>query len=499
MATPLEDALPAGLMPSNFDAEYVAYAVEPFLLSGRYLGETPSLPMIDLAFSKEKAIDPHMWGLLYDGWQPNPEAEGTSVFIRGYDQRGPDNERKRIYASATTPDLVATKYGAKMDRFFEGFLAAENAGKPLMHEFYEHYFDLYWDLHLGVRGEEIPPAVRQFGTSFNAVLGFRYPTLDVVREHYMRVRATRKALKEWVDRRVQVVLDGNMREADRTLVYYWLKNGGQGENFRRKDIVFECFHNLLAFSQLGNTVYRIMGRLEASRGDPAVKAWLARTMKEGPDEARGGAFTPLDRFVMELFRTIAPNAGSLSALERQRHMLGATYSTIVTPHLATNRDARHWSDPDAFDPDRYKTAPTSADHDEAKAKEAGLARSPFRRASFAVKDGRKVEIENSAYGAVYPVIDGKAHPVCDAGGYAPFGLGYRRCAGEHLTVEFVKKFVRAAWAGGLEFVALGRGSTEQLPVGPGIVIEDDVAFERVAKPRPERREARPGTKRAEPA
>ena len=38
-------------------------------------------------------------------------------------------------------------------------------------------------------------------------------------------------------------------------------------------------------------------------------------MANDPDEADGGAFTPLDRFVMELFRTISPNPGSLSRVE----------------------------------------------------------------------------------------------------------------------------------------------------------------------------------------
>jgi hypothetical protein len=69
----------------------------------------------------------------------------------------------------TTPDLVSTKYRAKLTRFVEELLAAQNAGKPLMKQFYASYFDLYWDLHLGVRGEAIPSEVRQFGSSFTAV------------------------------------------------------------------------------------------------------------------------------------------------------------------------------------------------------------------------------------------------------------------------------------------------------------------------------------------
>ena len=103
--TPPEGTRPNGLVPDSFDPEYVAGAVAPFLLSGTYVGERPSLPMIDLTLSKEKAVGPHIWGLIYDGWAPDPEEEGVTVFLRGYEHRGPHNERKRIYVSAVTPDL----------------------------------------------------------------------------------------------------------------------------------------------------------------------------------------------------------------------------------------------------------------------------------------------------------------------------------------------------------------------------------------------------------
>jgi hypothetical protein len=39
--------------------------------------------------------------------------------------------------------------------FFNKLLDARNAGKPLMRPYLEGYFDLYWDLHLGVKGDAI--------------------------------------------------------------------------------------------------------------------------------------------------------------------------------------------------------------------------------------------------------------------------------------------------------------------------------------------------------
>jgi hypothetical protein len=319
-----------GLLPPTFEPDYIDGAVVPYLLSGQYIGERPALPMIDLALSKENAAPPHFWGMLYDRWEPNPEEEGVTVFIQGYEQRGPDNERKKIYLSATTPDLYAAKYADKVRSFLARVFDEANAGKPLMHRYYADYFDLYWDLHLGVTGEAIPAEVRQIGASFTNVLGYWYPTADIVHENIMRVRELRPLLKDWLDSRVQALIDGDVRDPEGTLVYYWLKNGGGGEHFRRKDIVFECFHNFLAFSQWGNTVYHTMAVLDAGHGDPGARSWFARTMAEGPDEADGHAFTPLDRFVMELFRTISPNGGSLSTVGAQRG-LEPRVGNIITP------------------------------------------------------------------------------------------------------------------------------------------------------------------------
>jgi hypothetical protein len=101
------------------------------------------------------------------------------------------------------------------------------------------------------------------------------------------------------------------------------------------------------------------------------------------DNASGAPFTPLELLVMELFRVISPNGGSISAIKDARtSAYGASpqqrfglpverHSYISTPHTSTSLDPVHWKDPNAFDPSRYLGVPTSAQINEGKCQQIG--------------------------------------------------------------------------------------------------------------------------------
>jgi hypothetical protein len=467
------------LMPPDFDHDYVTGAIVPFLNMAMYLGEAPLLPMIGVEMSKEGAVSKNLWGMLYEDYKLDFENQGLSVFIQGYQNRGPNNERSRIYQSAVTPDLFP-KYRAKINTFYDRFLADANAGTPMMKHYFDNYYDLYWGLHVGATGDEIPEAVKEFSKSFNVVLGFNFPTMPHVRDAYMKGRETRPRLIEWLDERVQLILDGKLADADTTWVYYWLKNGELGENFRRIDLVFECFHNFVALSQWGNVIYNTGKRLQATEENAPIRAAFERTMSlADPDAPDGGAFTPLERLIMELFRVINANDGSGSIpMNVRRDLNEDIFSGVVTPHGPASMSPLHWENPTEFDPDRYNAVPLSSDDGETRAKAAGLAKCPFDHSEFAVKDGRDVKITNSPFGADYPVVEGVAHPLADTAGYSPFGFGYRRCPGELMTVEFMKEFLRRVWAEKISFTTLDIENPDLVPTNPKNVLIDNIAFTR---------------------
>jgi hypothetical protein len=462
---------------SGFDPGYFENVIVPYFLVSTYRGEEPMLPMIGVALTKENALPFDLWGLLSETWQPAPE-HGVTVFLQGLEKRGPDNRRKRIYMSAVTPDLYREKYGAKVAAFFDKLMSDENAGKPLMRPYLEAYWDLYWDLHLGVSHDQVPDRIRQIGNSFNTVLAYRDPTQRIVYDNYMIVHSNLGYLKSWIDEKISDLKAGKVQNPDKTFAWYWIKNAGDGEYFAPKDVVFECFHNFVAFSQWGNTLYNIMRKLGTSTGDPEANSWFKKTMEGDFDNANGASFTPLERFTMELFRTISPNGGSISALTETRPPYYERHGYIVTPHTSTSKDPVHWKNPTDFDPSRYEHQPTSQDIDEAKALSMGFAKCPFDKTGFELQDGRKGSMENSAFGTVFGKVDGKPLPVCDYAGFAPFGFGYRRCPGEQLTILAFADFLKKAWKDRLEFVELDLSNPEPLPIGPTTVIGDNMGFVR---------------------
>ncbi|MGH7618606.1 MAG: hypothetical protein ACREPM_15410 [Gemmatimonadaceae bacterium] len=304
----------------------------------------------------------------------------------------------------------------------------------------------------------------------------------------MKVRAKLDGLKTWIDARVNDVATGKVAHPEKTFAYYWLKNAGDGTHFSRKDVVFEVFHNFVALIQWGNTMFGITQRLAAEGGDPDVRTAFATAMSDPP--AHPAPFSPLELFVMELFRTISPNGGSLSAVtDARRSQYGESPHTTLrahfrrhlyaaTPHTETSMDPKHWTDPERFNPDRYKTVPTSSQVDEAKSKDMGFARCPFDLTTMKVADGRNVEMANSAFGTVFGTADGTPMPVCDYAGFAPFGFGYRRCPGEQLTIHVFEDFLRKVWQDKIEFVNLKLPSPRKVPIGPTAVIDDVMGFRR---------------------
>ena len=367
---PLPDQISAAFqrfreaIPANFDRDYVEKAIIPFFLTSFYEGERPMLPMIDVNFSKQNALPFDLWGLITRDWRPTPE-EGVTVFLEGLEKRGPDNLRKRIYFTGVTPDLYKPVYSAKVVAFFDKLM---DQNSPTSRSCGTTSIIILTSIGTFTLGwpEAIPFEVRQIGEAFNTVLAYRNPLLPITYDNYMIVRERLDFLKSWIDDRLTDIESGKTKNPEKTIAWYWLKNAGDGTYFAKKDVVFECFHNFVALSQWGNSIFGIMSRLSENGGDQAVRASFQKTMSGNFDNAGGAPFSPLELFVMELFRVISPNGGSISAIQDARtSAYGASPQRTVwfshgTPQLHQHAAHKHQPRPSPLEgPECFRSTEVS--------------------------------------------------------------------------------------------------------------------------------------------
>src|SRR5271170_5632437 len=135
-----------------------------------------------------------------------------------------------------------------------------------------------------------------------------------------------------------------------------------------------CSATLCIFNSAKNGARGFRRLVKRRGGDATVRAAFQKTMSGSFDNSNGAPYTPLELLVMELFRTISPNGGSISAITDTRAssfyggspfaQFGVPYERhayMNTPHTETSFDPRLWKEPERFDPARYLSVPTSAE------------------------------------------------------------------------------------------------------------------------------------------
>ena len=197
-----------------------------------------------------------------------------------------------------------------------------------------------------------------------------------------------------------------------------------------------------------------------------VREWFEKTMKNEPDQADGPRYASTG-----LSWSCSGRRSKPAALTTpwRRHARRSHRPRVEGRPRITRSDL-------SLSSGLRKSAQTTTDHDEAHCREIGLARCPFSTESLPVKDGRSVAMTNTAFGAIHAEVDGQPHPLVDTAGYAPFGFGYRRCAGEYITIEFVKEYLRAIWREKVHVPEAFRTS-QRVPNNPHTVLNDDITSE----------------------
>lgn len=463
----------------------------------RYANTELTLPMISTDFEKKDALPEFSWGLLWDSWA-RTEEDSTSVFLENLSDRGTNNAKKKTYFSALTPDLYQEHYRAKIENFCQKLFSQNNAGIPLLGVYESQYLDLFWDLHLQTQPDEIPDFAKQIGLEFVNCLAIFIPlnlndleSSKSFKKSYEYVREYRPKLKQWVSEQVEAIR-GCPENYNDTFVKYWFENDPEN-NFESGDITFECFHNFIALSQWGNTLYKIMDLLREDNTDTTALAVQSKfkEVMSGDLSVNDDGYTELDYLTLELFRITMPNGASVSRYYGMSPIGGSLGDKVdeiaLHTHYHPANSPTHWEDAVAipnstlnnapFNPDRYKNITLANEVDEEALKKAGsLAKCPFDHSKLETADGRS--IENNAFGTTFAKTkEGKACPMVETAGYSPFGFGYRRCPGELLTLDVFKTVLTKIHEYNVTFYQHSSAEdAEKIAIAPGTILADNIAM-----------------------
>lgn len=402
--------------------------VIPFLF--RYLKGTDTLllPIIDAKkFSKFGPFPKSLIEFFYINKPYDPLRDGRSIFFTDLNDRGKNNERKKIYYSATTPDEII-HYRSAMQNFSRQIQKKENRGQPFLKLYRRYYMDLFWKVHLGLFEKDVPKPVREFSQSAQYVMG-NYRPLSLTRyRNYRILLKNRGAYYQWMREQIQLIScaeEGSPRS--KSFVYHWLKNKTEEESFSEKDIAIEGIHNIFSFTFPAVSIYKIIK--ESVEGNESVNRWFSHLREHiNGENPRSEDF--LDHFIMEVFRYTNP-IGSVASRVIGKNQFAQT--------LLSNRSTLHWENPDDFNPDRFQKDRNAELFTDEKTCERTQIRCPFRAMSFSLFN-RSSSLKNTVFGTVFPHKEGEKNPIYEYAGYSAFGYGYRRCPGEIFSVELLKIF-----------------------------------------------------------
>jgi hypothetical protein len=370
-----------------------------------------------------------------------PPSEPTNtIFLQDFEFRGPSNLNKRRYMSAMTSDKLPL-YASKIQTLANRLVQETSVdGNPFLSTLRRLLIELTLDIHLGEHPH--PPEVVEYFTNFSDILGFiSNPNIDL-KDKWIRGRTIIGPVQDYFDERIDSIAESNDQS---TFIYHWLRAG-----IDRRTVIRETIHNAVASNQIGHGIYRAIVTAKWSSGvpsdagefwypQPIINPALSVDLFQKFIDATGDGVEELN-VARELYRILAPNGNAFSRLSEEGDasnlvqvrtlwvpaMIASqgtgsrqgdqiqffTYNTSLYADFETTIDTFTLPPPTVTLDDTFLFSPTDN--------------------SAPVNDGTVIQNTN-------PLVQ----PVFSNNLYAPFGLGYRRCPGEPLSMDITIKLLRA--------------------------------------------------------
>jgi hypothetical protein len=422
-----------------------------------------------------------------------PDSPQLTIFIKNFVDRGDRNYLKQVYMSALTSEKMSF-YAEKIDTMLnEAYTRFTVNHEPVISAFKEVLINFFLSIHIGE--DNYPPYVLEYFATFIDIIGFGDTTRAGRNEAMIRGNYLAPRVKEYFEQR-RVIVVANKDTS--TIAYYWDLAG-----LPVQSLLIECVHNIVAFSQYNNTLYRLIAdKLWAGTGPDAprnVYGFPAPTPNNPPfgsppQTDRGNlpywypyppinqlalpsppfppisagpvdffekliaAPTAADRLnvVREAYRLLSPNTNAFSKLQTGAVDFPPTQARHIWQQISVFNEPLPFPVPPEFQSlvkavlfFQYKPAIYDADFRTSVEDFTPLPPSegldPRNLFEFSPTDN------NPEYddGTVLEKDNPKLFPVFDTPRYFPFGPSYRRCAGEtlnyFLTEKLIKRFADLEW------------------------------------------------------
>jgi hypothetical protein len=391
-------------------------------------------------FNKRNSVPRVIYYYVGDDVTQCPNDSDISVFLKNYENRGKDNDFKKQYMSAVTVDKLHF-YQEKVEAFMNAvFSKVTIYNKPLISTFQKELILFFLRIHVGE--DDYPQYVIDYFSTFIDVLGAGNPNDTALQLALMFGHVTIQKVLDYYKERVKII---RATEDKSTIVYWWNLAG-----FPDDTTVHESIHNIVAFSQLTNSVYSmVLSTIPQFQVVSPVPGFpkLPNFIREYNDAKDAATRVNVIR---EAMRLLVPNSASFSDVEMKEHPGVRVQARHV--HQQIMIDNQDDTDPGkrtakyfTYDTNRYPGFNNvNLDYDYV----AGLtAIDEWRDSVFTSNiDGETIidRIKKSNN-----VGDAQLIPVFPKPLYNIFGSGYRGCAGQSMSIydlgRFAKKFANVEW------------------------------------------------------